>query len=451
MNSFEHQRKAKPHHDTFAVRGSACASLLAVVLNVAILASAHGQVSYQTLRFLVELGSAPTALFEGKDGSLYGTLNFGGTKGEGVVFKLSKDGTDCIALHSFTGYRSGEDGSWPQGVVEGSDGALYGTTQTGGHPGGAEYATGSGTVFKLNKDGSGYTVLHRFSGTNGDGIAPWSGLVEGRDGALYGTTLEGGTNSLGTVFRLNKNGSGYEVLHSFRGSEDDGCRPMSGLLVGSDGSLYGTTDAGGNGSGHNGTVFKLNLDGSGYRLLHSFPAQPEDGRFPRSSLVEGLDGALYGTTQAGGTNDAGTVFTLNKNGNGYRILHRFTGSLGTKPDPHGLIEGVLNGVPTRFSDEGEGSGPTGLVQGNDGALYGTAENGGKNGGGTAFKLNPDGSGFTILHNFPGTQGDGQNPCGNMLQGSDGALYGATKRGRTNDFATVFKFSFPVSRSTAHSQ
>src|SRR5262249_48635237 len=151
-------------------------------------------------------------------------------------------------------------------------------------------------------------------------------------------------------------------------------------------------------------------------------------------------------TQNGGTNDAGTVFTLNKNGSGYRVLHSFTGSLGLKPDPHGLMEGVLNGVPTRFSDEGDGSGPTGLVQGNDGALYGTAEQHGRNGGGTAFKLNPDGSGFTILHNFSIFEGGGQNPCASLVQRADGALYGVTRRG-----STVFKLSFPGSGPTATSE
>jgi uncharacterized repeat protein (TIGR03803 family) len=410
----------------------------------AMLVTAHAQTNYQVIKFLD--GTDRPALIEGRDRNLYGTLCAGGREGEGVVFKLNKDGSGYTVLHDFTGYFSGEDGSWPQGVVEGSDGALYGTTQLGGHPGSAQYGTGSGTVFKVNKDGSGYAVLHRFSGLSGDGIAPWAGLVQGRDGAFYGTTLEGGTRNAGTIFKLNRDGGGYVVLHSFPGSEADGDRPMAGLLVGSDGVLYGTTDGGG--SGHSGTVFKLNPDGSGYTLLHSFADKPSDGRFPRSSLVEGRDGTLYGTTQMGGTNEAGAVFKLKKDGSGYRVLHHLlAGSLVSKPDPQGLMRGVLNGVPTRFSGEGEGTGPTGLVQGSDGAFYGTAEQKGKNGGGTAFKLNPDGSDFTILHNFPGTEGDGQNPCGSMVQGSDGALYGMTSISSTNNSGTVFRLSFSVSRTT----
>jgi uncharacterized repeat protein (TIGR03803 family) len=166
-----------------------------------------------------------------------------------VVFKLNKDGNGYSVLHHFTGYMDGEDGSNPQGVVEGSDGALYGTTQSGGPPGDIFHPTGSGTVFKLNKNGSGYTVLHRFPGMAGDGAEPWAGLVEGRDGALYGTTLGGGTNNLGTVFKLKKDGSGYAVLHNFLNIEVDGNRPMAGLLAGSDGALYGTTDGATPGTG----------------------------------------------------------------------------------------------------------------------------------------------------------------------------------------------------------
>jgi uncharacterized repeat protein (TIGR03803 family) len=418
----------------FAARRSSFALLLAFALS----STAHAQTTYQVIKFFDGLGINPTALIEGTDGILYGTLQAGGRKGEGVVFKLKRDGSGYSVLHHFTGYLGGEDGSAPQGVVEGSDGALYGTTESGGLHGDDLHPTGSGTIFKLKKDGSGYTVLHRFPGLTGDGIGPWAGLVEGRDGAFYGTTLLGGTKDGGTAFKLKKDGSGYTVLHSFLRSETDGFKPMAGLLAGSDGALYGTTDAGG--SGHSGTVFRLGPDGSDYKLLHSFAVEPSDGRFPRSSLVEGRDGTLYGTTENGGTRDAGTVFKLNKDGSGYRLLHSFTGSLGLKPDPQGLMQGVSNGVTTKFSDAGEGMGPTGLVQGSDGALYGTTEHHGKNGGGTLFRLNPDGGNFAVLHNFPVAQGDGQNPWAKMVHGSDGSILGTTKICSTNNFGTVFRLS-----------
>jgi len=169
---------------------------------------------------------------------------------------------------------------------------------------------------------------------------------------------------------------------------------------------------------------------------------------PRSSLVEGPDGSLYGTTKSGGTKDAGTVFKLRKDGSGYTVLHGFSGDLGWKPDPKGmLLSGDMNGAPARFSGEGDGMEPIGLVFGSDGALYGMTSSHGKSGGGTAFRLNPDGSGFIVLHNFPDSEGDGKHPSGSLVKGSDGALYGTTKICNTTSFATLFRLSFPVSHPT----
>jgi uncharacterized repeat protein (TIGR03803 family) len=243
--------------------------------------------------------------------------------------------------------------------------------------------------------------------------------VEGIDGSLYGTTLlGGGTNSCGTVFKINKNGQGYTVLHRFAGGDEDGGNSMSGLLVGSDGSMYGVTDGGGNTMARNGIVYRLSSDGSGFKVLHNFPDKRYhgDGRMPRSPLIEGRDGALYGTTQSGGTNDFGTVFKLNKDGSGYQVLHQFSG----------------------YGNNGDGAGPTGLVQNKDGVIFGATEFHGINGGGTIFKMNSNGSGFTILHSFPNTSGDGKNPSGNMLVTVGGAIIGMTKISETNNFATIFK-------------
>src|SRR5205085_8763241 len=123
----------------------------------------------------------------------------------------------------------------------------------------------------------------------------------------------GGTNNAGTVFRLNKNGSNYEILHHFGYSDTDGQNPQAGLIEGSDGALYGTSMAGGaNGSSAlSGSVFRLKKNGSDYCLLHSFGA-PKDGSQPRAELLEGNDGALYGTTYQGGTNSrGGTLLQLN--------------------------------------------------------------------------------------------------------------------------------------------
>ena len=403
------------------------------------------QSSYQLIKVLDgALGEG--ALIEGSDGKLYGTIAGGGGKGEGMVFKLNKDGNGFSALYSFVGILTGgSDGSTPQGLLEGNDGALYGTTQSGGRSGGVldplgMFAGGNGTVFRLNKDGSGYRVLRRLTCGGGEGSSPWAGLAEGPDGALYGTTLNCCTDTnefgYGTVFRLNKDGSGYRVLHTFGVQKGDGTRPFAALTVGTDGVLYGTTDGGGTADAGNGIVFKLKPDGSGYTVLHSFPQRRGDGRMPRTRLVEGRDGELYGTTSSGGHKDLGTVFKLNKDGNGYRLLHSFSGQSDQPNWPEGWLEEKPAGKPVDW----DGAGPQGLVQARDGALYGTTGNVGRNGQGTAFKLNPDGGGFTILHAFPSFDGDGKNPHGTLIAASDGMLYGLTQYNNSNNCATVFRLA-----------
>jgi uncharacterized repeat protein (TIGR03803 family) len=289
---------------------------------------------------------------EGSDGALYGATTAQGAapNGEtlGTVFKFNKDGTGYQVLHFFG--NEPQDRRVPVGaLIEGRDGALYGTTSQllgqGDH---------GNTVFKLNKNGSGYLVLHAFDGTPGGGLAC---LATGNDGVLYGTTQLGGANRAGTVFKLNEDGSGYSVLHHF-GKALDGTQPQTSLLLAKDGILYGTTTWGGSAQGQGpgwGTVFKLNRDGSGYQILHDFARDDGDGVFPQGALVEGLDGALYGTTSAGGSS-RGTLFRLSKDGSGYRILHTF---------------GDLEVSGNDFEASGIGSPLAGLLLGDDGAFYGT--------------------------------------------------------------------------------
>jgi uncharacterized repeat protein (TIGR03803 family) len=230
---------------------------------------------------------------------LYGTTLYGGMDGSGTIFKMNKDGTSYAILHNFdvpTG-----DGVVPKApLVEGSDGVLYGTAVGGG-------SNLGGTVFKINTDGTGYAELHSFSGTGVEGQSPRTPLVEASDGTLHGSTSRGGGNGVGTRFQMNKDGSGFVVLGNFGSDGEDRKYPQA-PVEGSDGVLYGTTTY--EGSYVSGTVFKVNKDGSGRAALYSFSGTDGDGQWPLATVVEGSDGVLYGNTSHGGGANIGTVFRI---------------------------------------------------------------------------------------------------------------------------------------------
>ena len=174
--------------------------------------------------------------------TLYGTTQLGGSSGYGVVFKVNADGTDFTTLHNFTG---GSDGANPLAGLFLSGNTLFGTASQGG-------ASNFGTVFAINTDGTSYTNLHSFTGAPSDGQAPHAGLILSGN-TLYGTTRSGGDDvaRAGTVFAINTNGTGYTILHYFTGGTDGGASDAGLLLSGN--TLYGTTTGG----GVSGSIFSL--------------------------------------------------------------------------------------------------------------------------------------------------------------------------------------------------
>jgi uncharacterized repeat protein (TIGR03803 family) len=246
------------------------------------------------------------SLVQGTDGNFYGTTPGGGTNDDGTVFQITPNGDETV-LHSFIG---SPDGDEPYaGLVQASDGNFYGTTSTGGTNTGNEY----GTVFQLNITNGILTTLHTFVGGSHDGSDPEGALVQGLDGNLYGTTAAGGPGDHtdageGIVFRISPSGS-YTNIHSFPAFSGDGVEPVAGLVLGSDGNFYGTTQGGGTPISNNGgTVFRISPTGT-YSNLYSF-TRGGDGGFPYGGLVQGSDGNFYGTTESDGTNGYGTVFKL---------------------------------------------------------------------------------------------------------------------------------------------
>jgi uncharacterized repeat protein (TIGR03803 family) len=310
-------------------------------------------------------------------------------------------------LHSF----SGTDGRGPNGRLVLSGNTLYGTTYGNGSP-------DNGTVFAINTDGTGFRTLYRFS-RGIDGGGPAAGLISSGN-ILYGTTIHGGTSDYGTVFAINNDGTGFTSLYSFSGGSD-GKEPYSALLLESN-VLYGTTHLGGDYGW--GTVFGVNTDGSGSIALYSFTGG-SDGRIPFSQLVL-PNNALIGTAPAGGDSGKGTVFAVGLDGTSFTTLYSFSATPTQGP-----------------STNSDGSLPyAGLVLSGN-ILYGAAESGGNGGGGTVFKVNTDGTSFTVLHSFTatsnGTNSDGGLPgsIGGDLTLSGGTLYGPALLGGSSGKGTVF--------------
>jgi uncharacterized repeat protein (TIGR03803 family) len=364
-------------------------------------------------------GSGPKAsLVLAGDGMLYGTTSLGGDTGNGTVFRMNPDGSGFQVIYSFPGFSSDNNPV----LIEGRDGALYGTTRNSS-------SSGSGTLFKLNKDGTGFQVLHNFSFSSQDGARPMAGVTEGSDGLLYGTTELGGTESEGTVFRVDRNGNNFTVLHSF-GKGNDGYNPRTALLEASDGKLYGTTTAGGVPGGYSptpfGTVFRMNKDGSQYEVLHSFQSGPvigsgtPNGSTPEAGLIEGGDGMLYGTTKSGG-DTFGTIFKIARDGTQFAVLHRFEGS-------------VDGGLPYAA-----------LVQGADGLLYGTTYGASSQQFGTLYRINPNGADYSVLFRFQGYPDPvGGRPYATLVTGDGGTFFGTTSAAGQNLGGTAFKYFVQMS-------
>ena len=250
--------------------------------------------------------------------TLYGTAEQGGINAGGTIFSVQTNGNNFIVLTNFVS--NGPNGAFPYaGLVSPDSNTIFGTTPAGG-------STGAGVLFKIGTNGSGYSIVRNFSygaTTNGGG-AYGQLLASGTN--LYGTTYAGASN-VGCIYKINTNGTGFTVLKSFSpltsNTNTDGAEPFGRLTL-SGNVLYGTTFAGGTSS--NGVIFRVNTDGTGFTNLYSFSAMNSfdnsDGAQPKSAVT--LAGnTLYGTTPAGGAFGAGTIFYINTDGTGFATLRTF--------------------------------------------------------------------------------------------------------------------------------
>jgi uncharacterized repeat protein (TIGR03803 family) len=321
-------------------------------------------------------GSYPVAgLTLASDGNFYGTTNAGGTNDHGVVFKITPEGA-ITTVYSFCSQTDCTDGSYPvAGLIQGSNGNLYGTTAYGG-------ATGYGILFELTTAGKITTLYNFCSLTNcSDGAIPFGNLLLASNGSIYGTTYSGGTHGYwGTIFEVGGAGK-LKTIYSFCALANcaDGDAPYDGLVQGSNGNFYGTASNGGasltacNGTGC-GTAFQITAAGK-YSTLYSFCAQSNcvDGALPTTGLVNAAPGSFYGTTAYGGAkclshgsySGCGTIFEITAGGK-FTRLHSFGGSDGSNPQ-------------------------AGLMQASNGIFYGTTLEGGSStacsgGCGTVYSL-----------------------------------------------------------------
>jgi len=358
-------------------------------------------------------GEAPYygSLVQGLDADLYGTTLGGGEYGRGTIFKATAAGK-LTTLYSFCAEKSCLDGSTPvAGLLLANNGNFYGTTTAGG-------AYNNGTVFKTTSTGT-LTVLYSFchATTCPDGEAPFAGLIQGSNGNLYGTTEYGGAHADGgqggTVFEITPGGI-LTTLYSFCAEKNclDGSRPFGELIQAANGNFYGTTYRGG--TNNLGTVFEITPAGT-LTTVHSFDGT--DGELPVAGLVQAANGNFYGTTMEGGADAKGTVFEITPAG-ALTTLHSFD-----------ITDGGYPYAP--------------LIQATDGNFYGTTYSYGNapNAEGTVFKITPAGT-LTTLHNFLGTDGD--HPYAGLLQATNGTFYGTASAGGADNDGTVFSLSVGLS-------
>lgn len=311
-------------------------------------------------------------------------------------------------LYTFTGKPDGKRPS--SGLLRASprpfSADTYGTTLQGG-------TNDKGSIFKLSATGQ-ETVLYSFTGGADGGFPQVNGvLLRDSAGILYGTTNGGGTSNCGVVFKLAPDGT-ETVLHTFTGMLD-GCNPQSGLIRDAAGNFYGTART----SSSDGVVFRITTAGV-FTTLYSFTGGADGGQ-PYGDLVFDPAGNLYGATSLGGASNKGVIFKLTPAGQ-ESVLYSFTG-------------GADGGTPVGLSRDAS-----------SGNLYGMAQAGGL-GNGVVFQLSPNGA-LTVLHSFTGT--DGQFPTASPTRDPAGNLYGTTIFGGANGFGVVFKLSSDSTYTILHS-
>ncbi|WP_395094833.1 choice-of-anchor tandem repeat GloVer-containing protein [Armatimonas sp.] len=356
------------------------------------LALSLGAARAQTLTVLYDFGSNPGdplypheigMLALGKDGSIFGASEQGGTANRGAIFRFTPEGKLTV-LNSFNLTQGAQAFG---GLSLGNDGDFYGTTYSGGK-------LRTGVVFKITASGV-FRVLYDFKNTE-DGSYPLSPPVQAKDGNLYGITSNSSNQQSGTIYKITPSGSVVSPFARLQKSDFATLGNMGSMLVaGTDGNLYGTTLKGGTGFG---TVIKVTPSGQ-IILLHKFDNANGATSY---NLMQASDGNLYGTCFAGGAMALGLVYRLTLSGE-FTVLHTFSGSDGSNP-------------------------LAGLVQAKDGYLYGATRLGGAGGRGVLYRIKLSGEAFSVVYSRDPRMTEGMYCVQTPLLHSNGKLYGLTSQG-----------------------
>jgi uncharacterized repeat protein (TIGR03803 family) len=364
----------------------------ALVLVSVVCCAALRAESYSTLlSFDWPTGAMPRTGLTQIGSTLYGATAGGGSTGGGTLYSIGTDGGNYKVLHTFQTVPN--DGFFPDwGALTAVNSVLYGTTTWGGT------VNNAGIVFKMNANGTGYSVLHAFNGGN-DGSHPNCALTQVGT-TLYGTTSEGGSNDRGTIFSVDSSGL-YRTLFSFNGADKPG--PMGGLtLVGS--ALYGTTYLGGR-YGY-GTIFKFDPSGAGYQDLYDFTGEA-DGMQPWGKLA--TDGTyFYGVNSAGAANQCGVLYRVKCDGTGFTVLHNNLGGTFICQQPT-LVGSTLYCTGSELT-----------TTSND-----------------LYQINTDGSGFRELRSFGSICG----PSGGLVVAGS-TIYGTAEAGGAHNYGFLYALQVP---------
>lgn len=402
----------------------------------------------------------------------FGTSIYGGTSNAGTIWKAVVSGSTATVtvVHSFTG--GATDGTYGYaGLIVGSDGLLYGTTYSGG-------VHNQGIVYSFDTTTNTFTLLHSFDSTV-DCYDPYMGVCEGPDGMLYGSS-QYCTGFYGGVYRLNKDGSGYAFVHGFAGADTAGYYPFSDLVKGNDGKLYGTCYAGTvNGAG---SVFRVNTAGAGsVETVWSFdgytgasPGIPY-ATDPQVRMTNGTGNIMFGYTRTGGLHGYGTIFKVDTSTNAVTLLASLGQTDANQTLNPLLLSGTTMYATSYYGGAGAMSGPSGSPTGwgssvscttggtfkllhswfirdgynpydsptapISGFCYGTSYYGGQFGWGAVYKIGSTGSfTYSILHSFDNYLNEGAYPQGGLYKASDGSLYGTTVAGGLFGNGTIFKIT-----------